>query len=226
MFGKDAIIVSLKLFVITAIAALCLSFVNKVTAPIIVENSAAAEAAALREVLGAAQEFSGATVPEGVDVEGVTVQKVNVGLSNSEKVGYVVTAVSNAGYGGDIKVMVGIDNNLSVTRIQILESAETAGLGANASKPKFSGQFEGAKEALTVVKGDAGENEISAIASATITSKAVTSCVNAALETAKELNNSNVAENVEETAKKLEEIKAETQKQLVEGAEEQKGEGE
>ena len=35
MFGKEAIVVAIKLFVITAVAALCLAFVNKVTAPIL-----------------------------------------------------------------------------------------------------------------------------------------------------------------------------------------------
>ena len=39
MFGKEAVSISLKLFVITAIAAFCLAFVNKVTRPVIEENA-------------------------------------------------------------------------------------------------------------------------------------------------------------------------------------------
>ena len=218
MFGKDAIVISLKLFVITAVAALCLAFANKVTYPVIAENSVKAENAALRAVLAEGEEFKTSEVPE-TSVEGVTVEKVNVALAKGETVGYVVTAVSNAGYGGDIKVMVGVDKNLAVTRIQILESAETAGLGANASKPSFAGQFEGAKEPLAVVKGAAGQGQISAIASATITSKAVTSCVNAALEVAQEKQSSGAADSIEETAKAEEEIKQQTIEQIEGGAE-------
>ncbi len=212
MFGKDAIIVSLKLFIITAVAALCLAFVNKVTAPVIAENSARAENEALRTVLPEAKEFKSLDAPE-TDIEGVAIEKFNIALADAETVGYVVTAVSNAGYGGDIKVMVGIDKGLAVTRIQILESSETAGLGANASKPSFAGQFEGTKGGLEVVKGQAKEGQISAIASATVTSKAVTTCVNAAVEAAAEKSESAAAA-AEETAKKFEEIKQETEAQI------------
>lgn len=218
MFGKDAIVISLKLFIITAVAALCLAFANKVTYPVIAENSVKAENEALRAVLAQGEEFKTSEVP-AASVKGVTIEKVSVALAKGETVGYVVTAVSNAGYGGNIKVMVGIDKNLAVTRIQILESAETAGLGANASKPAFAGQFEGAKGALTVVKGAAGQGQISAIASATITSKAVTSCVNAALEVAQEKQNSGAADSIEETAKAEEEIKQQTLQQIEGGAE-------
>ncbi len=213
MFGKDAIVTALKLFIITAVAALCLAFANKVTYDIIQRNAAETEQAALKEVLPSGEKFENTDVPK-VAVEGVTVDKVNVAMSGDKVEGYVVTAVSNAGYGGDIKVMVGIDKNMEVTKIEILESSETAGLGANASKPKFADQFKGAKNPLTVVKGQAGENQISAISSATITSKAVTSCVNAALEVAKEKYNSGSAETVEETVKAKEEIEQKTQEQL------------
>lgn len=216
MLNKETVVISVKLFLITALAALCIAVVNKATAPVIAENSKATELAAQQELLPEAAEFTASEVHQMAEPSDVTVEKLAVGFSKEgggETVGYVVTAVSNAGYGGDIKVMVGIDRDLRVTRIRILESSETAGLGANASKPEFSGQFEGAREALTVVKGAAEENEISAISSATITSKAVTSCVNAALEAAKITSNDN---KVEKTVQKLEQIKQETKAQISE----------
>ncbi len=214
MFGKETIVVAIKLFVITAIAALCLAFVNKVTAPIILENSEKAQTKALQGVLSEASEFKKSLVNFESGDKTVTIDSVNIGFSNSEVVGYAVTVTSNAGYGGDVKVMVGVDKDLAITDIEILESSETAGLGANASKPKFKDQFKGAKGELSVVKGVAKNGEISAIASATITSKAVTSCVNVALTAAEELQKTNAAENVVETEKKLEEIKQETEKQI------------
>lgn len=218
MLNKETLITSLKLFIITAVAAFCLAAVNKITTPIIAENNAAAEIKAQQEVLPSALEFIPGEVQQPEDST-VTIEKMTVGLSmngDGRVAGYVVTAVSNAGYGGDIKVMVGVDKNLEVTRIKIMESSETAGLGANASKPKFVDQFIGAKEKLSVVKGEAGENEISAIASATVTSKAVTSCVNAAIDAARAKSADN---KVEETAKKLEEIKQETAAQISEEVE-------
>ncbi len=214
MFGKEAVSVSLKLFIITAVAAFCLAFVNKVTLPVIEKNTALAEQESLKSVLPDAQEFKAIEIPKST-VEGTKVVSASLGLRGTDVEGYVFSVVSNAGYGGDIKVMVGVDKTLAVTRIEILESSETAGLGANASKPEFSGQFEKKTGPLSVVKGKAKNNdEISAISSATITSKAVTACVNAALDAAKEKEDGHIADTTAETVKKFEEIKKETEEQL------------
>lgn len=221
MFGKDAVYISLKLFAITAIAAFFLAFVNKVTAPVIAENSARAEEKALRVVLEEAESFKTSEITES-SVQGVSIEKINIGLKGTKTIGYVVTAVSSEGYGGDIRVMVGIDKNMAVTKIQILESSETAGLGANASKPEFSGQFIKKQGPFSVVKGAAKkENDISAISSATVTSKAVTNCVNAALEVAGKKQESGTEKNIEETAKAEEQIKQQTIEQIEGGAVEQ-----
>lgn len=182
MFGKDTVVTAVKLLIITAVVALCLAYVNKITLPVIEKNAEKRSAEALQKVLSDADSFS---KPEEMELSenGAEIEIIYVGKNeDGEVVGYVVTVVSHEGYGGDVKVMVGIDCDLKVTRIEILESSETAGLGANASNPKFAGQFEGKAGGLTVVKGDAGEGQISAISSATITSKAVTNCVNLAVE--------------------------------------------
>lgn len=212
MLKKEVLAVSLKLFVITAVAALCLAVVNKVTKPVIEENNKQTEIRLQQEVLPEAAEFTMGEIPK-LDNAKADIEKISVGISKPDgKVcGYVVVATSHEGYGGDLKVMVGVDSEFEVTRIKIMESSETAGLGANASKPEFADQFVGADSTLSVVKGTAKENEISAIASATVTSNAVTSCVNTALEAAKQKG-----QNVEiaKTAKRLEEIKQQTAEQI------------
>ncbi len=80
--------------------------------------------------------------------------------------------------------VVGVTNKGTVRAINILSHSETPGLGAKSTEPEFYGQFENrAKLPLKVVKGTAeAEDEISAISGATITSNAVTSGVNAAVE--------------------------------------------
>ncbi len=212
MLNKEVLTVSLKLFVITAIAALCLAVVNKTTKPVIAENNKQTEIRLQQEVLPEAAEFITGELPK-LDNAKADIEKISVGISKPDgKVcGYVVVATSHEGYGGDVKVMVGIDSEFKVTRIKIMESSETAGLGANASKSEFADQFVGADSALSVVKGAAKENEISAIASATITSRAVTSCVNTALDAAKQKGQN---AQIEETTKKLEEIKQQTAEQI------------
>ncbi len=213
MLNKETILVSLKLFIITAIAALCLAVVNKITFPIIEENRELAEIEAQKELLPVAVEFKESELIEAKS-DTVEIGKISVGLDDKNvPVGYVVTAISNAAYGGEIKVMVGVDKEGSVTRVKIAESAETPGLGARASKPEFTDKFIGVNSELRVVKGEAKENEISAISSATITSKAVTSCVNAAMEVAlaKEKDSA-----LADTAEKMEQIEKETNKQIAE----------
>lgn len=42
-----------------------------------------------------------------------------------------------------MEIMVGVDNDLKLTGIDIVSSSETAGLGKNASKESFRSQFEG-----------------------------------------------------------------------------------
>lgn len=187
MFGKNAIVIALKLFIITAIAALCLAYVNKITEPIIAENAEKTKVEALNKVLSDAKDFSDPMESE-LSENGVDIEEIYVASDENGVAGYVVTAVSHEGYGGDIEVMVGIDKEFKVTKIEILESSETAGLGANASQPKFAGQFEGKSGGLTVVKGDAADGQISAISSATVTSKAVTNCVNLSVKAAESVS--------------------------------------
>ncbi len=98
-------------------------------------------------------------------------------------IGYVMTSVSHAGYGGDIEIALGINTESSVTGLEFLSIEETAGLGMNAQKSEFKDQYLGRLvEAFTVVKGESSsDEEIVAVSSATITSRAVTSAVNAGL---------------------------------------------
>jgi len=212
MKNKDIFAVALKLFIITAVSALCLAAINKVTTPVIEKNNKEIEIKAQQELLPAAEVFLESEKPESTR-QGITINNFNAGMKDGEVCGYVATVTSNAGYGGDIKVMVGIDKAVKVTNVKIIQSSETAGLGQNASKPEFISQYAGADSSLTVVKGEAKQGEISAISSATITSKAVTECVNAAIEAAQAKADSGA---VEDTAKKLEEIKNETNTQILE----------
>lgn len=85
-------------------------------------------------------------------------------------------------------MMVGIDTELNVTGVKIINMSETPGLGAKASEDSWLSQFKGKNDIISVVKtGNAKDNEINAISGATITSKAVTQGVNDSLEDAKKL---------------------------------------
>ena len=96
--------------------------------------------------------------------------------------GYVITATDSEGYGGDFQVVVGITAAGTVRGISFLSISETAGLGMNAQNESFYGQYVGVQTDHFYVSKDGGEGEpIDAISGATITSRAVTGAVNAAL---------------------------------------------
>ena len=96
------------------------------------------------------------------------------------EIGMVFTA-SAKGYVGDVTVMVGIGADGKVTGIEILSHDETPGLGANSTKPEFKNRFVGKSGVLMVSKTSNEGQNVQAITAATITSKAVTSAVNASL---------------------------------------------
>lgn len=170
--------VAIILFAITAVAAAILAAVNSVTAPVIAENEKMAQEEAMKKVL---PEATGFDKLEYTINENSTVTEVY-----SSDAGFAVK-VAPKGYGGAISMIVGIDKDLKVTGVEIISQSETAGLGAKCTEDSFKAQFVGKAENITVTKNGAKENEIDAISSATVTSKAVTKGVNEAIAAAKEV---------------------------------------
>ncbi|MGV8983562.1 RnfABCDGE type electron transport complex subunit G [Clostridium sp.] len=176
---KENIKLGLILLLITGIAGFLLGSAFEITKAPIAEKVAADKQAAMKELLPNADKF------EVSDVKGnEKISEVNTALKGTEIAGYAIK-VAPKGYGGPIEIMVGISSDGKVTGMKILTLAETPGLGANAPKPQFSGQFtdKPTKDKLEVVKvAPSKENQIQAITGATITSKAVTLGVNDAID--------------------------------------------
>lgn len=165
---------------IALIVGLMLSVANYFTKDIIAASKEKEIAAALMQVLPSAENFEELSAENAAaDVTALYRGKDAAG----EIAGYCVKAEPN-GYGGPIVMMVGIAKDGSVQGVIITESEETAGLGARASQEEFRSQYNGLTEPAKVNK-DGGE--IEAISGATITSRAVTDGVNAALETVQPL---------------------------------------
>lgn len=116
-----------------------------------------------------------AVLPEGYDAIG-ELQQCEAGsyylaTKDGEVVGMAVNAQSS-GFGGTLKIMVGFHADGRICKTAVLEHAETPGLGAKCTEPKFAGQFEGfdpSVKKLTVSK-DGGD--VDAITASTITSRA------------------------------------------------------
>ena len=131
---------------------------------------------ALKEAVKTAKEDFGNAGFAGVELQ----DALYVRGADGKPSGCVLT-VAGKGYGGQIKIAMGVDANGKITGISILSQTETAGLGTKCEEPGFYGQFANKPaQTLTVVKDGAdAPNEIDAISGATVTSRGVTDAVNA-----------------------------------------------
>lgn len=164
--------------VICLFLATALAVVYNITAPIIAEVEKAAATEARKEVLATADDFTQVEKEFSEDLGVVDVYEATNGA------GYAVQIITK-GYGGDITLMVGLDADLNVSGAKILTHGETAGLGAKTAEPEFLNQFVGKGGTITAAKNQASnDNEIVTVASATISSKAVTLGINNAITAA------------------------------------------
>jgi electron transport complex protein RnfG len=172
--------ITLALF--AAAACVGLAFVYTGTSATIAERQEADLQAALKDLFPDADSFEPVTI-ENADATVAFDQQYRVNKAG-QTIGAAIQA-SKASYGGPIKVLVGISVDGTVSRVRVLEHADTPGLGANAAAPRyyvdkpnkitFTGQFEGKK----VSDPFEPKQDVQAITAATITSRAVASLVKA-----------------------------------------------
>ncbi|MCI9168934.1 MAG: RnfABCDGE type electron transport complex subunit G [Dorea sp.] len=178
---------TLVLTIITLIAGLALGLVYEITKDPIAQANDAAKKEAWQAVFPEADlnSFEQVEVDQKIAGEVVKALGVNATIDEVCKVGedgYVITTTDKEGYGGDIKVTVGIKADGTVNGVSILSISETAGLGMKATEPAFYEQYQGKQAEKFYVSKDGGDGEpIDALSGATITSRAMTGAVNAAL---------------------------------------------
>ena len=181
---KDILIPTVTLFLICLIVSALLAGTNALTKEPIAENQLKKSQQAMQSVCPDAVSFEGA---KGLEIE------VYKALNESGEVIGCAIPVSAKGYGGDVSVMVGIsnENGGKVTGVEVLSHSETPGLGANAANDSFTDGFKQdiTSSGFSVVKDGTGgaDGKIDAITGATITSNAVKSAVNEAIEIYKSL---------------------------------------
>ena len=184
---------TLILSAITIVAGCLLGLVYEITKAPIAQAQENAKQEAYKTVLADAAEF---TVDETLDPAGAADVLLEAGYAgdditevaeakdaSGEVMGYVITVTSHEGYGGDIKISVGILSDGTVKGIEMLEISETAGLGMKADEDEFKNQFKDKQvEKFSYTKsGEDGDDKIDALSGATITTNAVTNAVDSAL---------------------------------------------
>jgi len=168
------------LFVTAVIVVAMLVFSHSLTLQPIEYKYAQARAAVIRDVFPHADDYTDYQPAEGFpgNIAGVTEC-----TANGVFMGYVVELFVE-GYSGTIDLMVGISSTEgAMTGMRVISHTETPGLGALIVKDTFFRRYDNrALKPLTVVRAGAGEYEIDALASATISTRAVTNAVNEAIE--------------------------------------------
>lgn len=177
------------LFAITLIAGLALGFTYQLTKEPIRIQKEKKMREACQEVFTDASEFTVIEIMADEETmtemasRGVTVGKIYEATNSSAtRLGYVVE-VSTKGYEKPISIYLGVRNDGTLNGISIVEIAETPGLGMRAEEvlvPQFAGKK--VKEFTYTKVGSQSDSEIDAIASATVTTKAVLNAVNAGLD--------------------------------------------
>lgn len=160
-----------KLFIISAVAALILAATNRMTAPIISE----------RQEEEFKQSFTQA-YPDGKDFKSVEknvnefIEEVIEVSDGSQQVGYVFKGIGKGGYGGDISYIIGVNNDGVVQGFKALKHSETQGYGSKMESDEF---VNGVKDVniskgVTYGAGNKETGEIQQISGATRSTKALT----------------------------------------------------
>ncbi len=177
---------ALVLTIIAAGAGLILSLVEGVTRAPIAEVRRQETLKALRAVLPPIDNAPDADTVElvtGKDKKGRDLSRVFYrGRLEGALSGVAFKVVAPDGYSGNIEIMVGLDAESRVVGIEILNHAETPGLGSRITEGGFKDQFrgKGLEDADWRVKKDGGSFD--QITGATISPRAVVRAVRGGLE--------------------------------------------
>lgn len=149
------------LAVIVIISVTLLVAVNSLTSPVL-------ETRKVEEIKGILENI----FPEmtGYEIE----DEIYVIYQDGEKAGYAFIA-SGGGYGGDIDILVGLNNSFEIEGVSILSQTETPGLGSRITESSFTDQFKGLSINDITLKSEGGK--IDAITGATISSGAVVDAI-------------------------------------------------
>ena len=177
----------ISLTLIAAIAGVALSGVYSMTKGTIDLQELQKKTAAYKEVCPEAETFELVDAAEELiakqdEKASPKINEFYVGKTADGQVAGYAASVTAKGFGGDVTMALGLTPDGAVRKIAFTELNETAGLGMEADKAPFKDQFTGRSGELSLIKGTAsGEQEISALTGATVTSTAVVNGVNAGL---------------------------------------------
>ena len=153
---NDFVMPVLVLSILCLLVSGALAIGNRLTKPVIEEAAAQRAEAARREIIPQASEF---VLLEMKDMP----KSVTAVYKTTNNTGYIFMTTTR-GYGGEIKLICGIDLNGKLIKTAVLSQSETKGFGTPVFEEPHAGQFWG--------KDKNGIGSVQGISGATISSNA------------------------------------------------------
>lgn len=172
IWGNEMVRIIVSLAIVGSLSGIALVFIYNYAQPKIEHNITQETEKAIRNIFPGTDKVS--------ETKEAGIYKAED--SNGKLLGYAFTAEGN-GYQGIIKLIAGVDAGITEMKgMEVLESTETPGLGAEIAVDPFKAQFNGLKldHAIEYVKNakPTKDYEIEAITGATISSRAVVNILN------------------------------------------------
>lgn len=171
------------LFITCAIATGILAYLNGLTLPMIKEVKDKEAKDAQLEVTKNGENDPNTYSFEPkfleLDIKGDSVFYFLAFDQNQEKVGYVLTA-TKYGYSSNVKTVVGLNSDYQIKKIKVIDQAETPGLGAKCVNEDFAPRFTNLS--VNELKVDKDGGSLQSITGATITTRTISSSIEASLK--------------------------------------------
>jgi electron transport complex, RnfABCDGE type, G subunit len=163
--------ITVVMVAISACVALLLGIINAVTADKIAENEMSEFTEALKTIFPNSDNIIETDITAEYPIHLIYEVK-----KTDEKIGYCIQVLPK-GFDGTIDIIVGTDVNGTILGVQVVSHSETPGLGSRAADQGYLEAYKGLNGHIRF----GGNNNLDAVAGATITSKAILEGVNAAL---------------------------------------------
>ena len=181
--GKFIFKVAGTLTAISLVVALLLGLTNMLTADKIAAINKQKTEEALAKVVSAAdcefppmEEIPQAMI-DAANEQGGKLSEVYEVKSGGDTIGYAFK-VTASGSQGNIVMIVGVDTDLTVTGVSIVNNSETKGIGSNVSTDDFLAQFNGMDGTKNIVMNQDFDAYSGATISSTALFAAINDCIN------------------------------------------------
>lgn len=171
------------LFLICLVSGGVLGLIFNLTKEPIEKVKEAKQKKAIEEVLPSFQRLENKKIKSALESENDSLTFSIAYDADNHFVGAAIETFTDKGFGGKVRLMVGLLPDGTINKVSVLSHGETPGLGAKMTDPQFKDQFNDKNPASFTIKVKKDKGDVDAITAATISSRAFCDAVNRAIIT-------------------------------------------